>query len=184
MGKRKAAAMDVKLPVRRSSRGAAAQQAASVASAVEAAQKPQKQKQPRGSQVPLSVAETAAATGSSMAVLMAGDAIAKMPRKRRTAPGSAAKRAAATAAAGAAAEALDQREAAAGSGQASVQRLESAHDEAVQGKPDAGTETSKRKKTRKSSKKAKADALVGPFELYRNRVRPRKLVNPSCCCSK
>lgn len=184
MGKRKAVAMDIKPPVRRSSRGAAPQQAASVASAVGAAQKPQKQKTPRHSQATPSVAETAAATDASMAVLMTSEATAEMPKKRRTGPGSAAKRAAATAAAVAAAKALDTGEVAAGSGQASVQRLEPADAEAVQGKPDAGLETSKPKKTRKSSKKAKADDLVGPFELYRDRVRPRKLVSPSCCCSK
>ena len=179
MGKRKAVAMDVKLPVRRSSRGAAAQQAAAVESTSEPVQKVQKQKTPRRSQVPPSVAETAAATGASMAVLMTSEALAEMPKKRRKAPGSVAKRAAATAAAGAAAQALDTGEAAADSGQASVQRLEPADAEAVQGKPDAGMETSKPKKARKS-KKAKADAgtLVGPFELYRDRVRSRKLVNP------
>ena len=179
MGKRKAVAMDVKLPVRRSSRGAAAQQAAAVESTIEPVQKVQKQKPPRRSQVPPSVAETAAVTGASMAVLMTREALAEMPKKRRKAPGSVAKRAAATAAAGAAANALDTGEAAADSGQASAQRLEPADAEAVQGKPDAGMETSKPKKTTKSSKKrAKADALEGPFELYRDRVRPRKLVNP------
>ena len=184
MGKRKAIAMDVQIPVRRSSRGAAAQQAASVASTIGPTQKVQKQKTPRRSQMPPSVAETAAATGASMAVLMTSEAIAEMPRKRRTAPGSAAKRAAATAAAAAAAKALDTGKAAADSGQASVQRLEPADAEAVQGKPDAGMETSKPKKARKSSKKALSDALVGPFELYRDRVRPRKLVSPSRCCTK